>query len=87
MKTSLEIIKAFVVWLELFSKENPENEVSLESFILWLNSKLFSADHIDESEHKSETLNMELSFLLVLQNRYYKAYAKESIGSVRVIIP
>jgi DNA-binding MarR family transcriptional regulator len=87
MKTSLELIKEIVVWLEIFSKENPENELSLESFILWLNSKLFSADHIDESEHKSDTLNMELSFLLVLQNRYYRAYAKKVLGQSELSSP
>ena len=87
MKTSLELIKEIVDWLELFSKEYPENELSLESFILWLNSKIFSANHIDESEHKSETLNMELSFLLVLQNRYYRAYAKKVLGQSELSSP
>lgn len=87
MKTSFEIIKELVHWLEIFSKENPENEHSLESFILWLNSKLFSGNHMDESEHNPETLNMELSFLLVEQSKFYKAYVKRVLGESELTSP
>ena len=80
MKTSIEIISEIIHWLELFNKENPDNEMSLESFILWLNSKLFAGIHIDKSTHGNEMLDMELSFLLALQHRYYKAYAKKVLG-------
>ena len=80
MSTSIEIIKEIVQWLERFHKENPENELSLESFILWLNSKLFSESHIENTSHSHESLDMELSFLLVMQSRYYKAYVKKILG-------
>ena len=87
MKTSIEIIKEFLHWLEIFSKENPENEPSLESFILWINSKLFSGNHMDESDQNSETLNMELSFLLVEQSKFYKAYVKKVLGESELTSP
>lgn len=87
MKTSLEIIKEIVYWLEIFSKENPENEPNLESFILWLNSKLFSENHMDESENSPGTLDMELSFLLVMQSKFYKAYAKKVLGQSELSSP
>lgn len=87
MKTSLEIIKEIINWLEIFNKENPENELSLESFILWLNSKLFSENHGELSTHQSESLDMEFSFLLVLQSRYYKAYVKKVLGQSELSSP
>ena len=87
MKTSLEIIKELVHRLELFSEENPDSEMSLESFILWINSKLFAGDHTHQSTHGNESLEMELSFLLALQNRYYRAYAKKVLGQSELSSP
>ena len=87
MKTSLEIIKELVHWLEIFNKENPENELSLESFVLWLNSKLFSDHHMDNSVQNPEKIDMELSFLLVMQSKFYKAYAKKVLGQSELTSP
>jgi DNA-binding MarR family transcriptional regulator len=87
MKTSIEIIKEIVHWLEKFDKDNRDNERSLESFILWLNSRIFSDDHIENSLHGPETLDMELSFLLVMQSRYYKAYVKKVLGQSALSSP
>lgn len=87
MKTSLEIIKELVQWLEEFSSVTSENELGLESFILWLNSRLFSEEHIDKSSYNHETIDMQLSFLLVMQSRHYKSYAKKSLGSSELSSP
>jgi DNA-binding MarR family transcriptional regulator len=87
VKASIKIIKEIVDWFEQFLKEHPENGFSLESFILWLNSKLFSDNHIDKSEYNPEALDMELSFLLVMQSRYYKAYVKKVLGETELSSP
>jgi len=80
MKTSIEIVKEIIHWLELFNKENPDIEMNIESFILWLNSKLFAGDQIHQSSQGTEMLNMELTFLLIIQNRHYKTYTKKVLG-------
>ena len=80
MKTSLEIIRELIQRLEIFTEENPDSEIDLKSFIIWLNSKLFADEHTDPSAHDHEVLDMELSFLLALQNRHYKSYAKAALG-------
>lgn len=87
MKSSIEIIKDILHWLELYSQEQPENELSTTSFILWLNSKLFSENHADASVHAPEMLDMELAFLLVMQSKYYKAYAKKVLGQSELSSP
>lgn len=87
MKTSLELLSDIIHWLEIFNKENPESEMSLEAFILWLNSKLFTEHHDAKSVHNDDILDMELSFLLALQNRHYKIYAKKALGDSELSSP
>jgi len=36
-------------------------------------------EHANQSEHDQDILDMELTFLLALQNRHYKAYTKDAL--------
>ena len=87
MKSSLEIVKEIVHWLEEYQNENHTDDYSLESFIIWLNSQLFSEGKFEKSKHSPESLDMELSFLLVMQNRFYKTYAKKVLGESELTSP
>ena len=87
MKTSFKVINELIQWFETFTEENPDSEIDLNSFIIWLNSKLFADEHANQSNHNHDVLNMELSFLLALQNRHYKAYAKEALGESELSSP
>ena len=87
MKSSFDIIKDIVNWLEEYQKEEHTDELSLESFIFWLNSRLFSESYAEKSKQSSEMLDMELSFLLVMQSRYYKTYAKRVLGESELTSP
>jgi DNA-binding MarR family transcriptional regulator len=87
MKSSIEIIKEIVQWLEEYNNENHNEKHSLESFILWLNSRLFSENHGEKSQHIAELLDMELSFMLVMQSKYYKSYAKRVLGESELTSP
>lgn len=79
MNTSLQVTKELIQWLEEFSQEKPETEIGLESFIIWLNSRLFADRHKNVKGHNHGDLDMEVSFLLSLQNRHYKAYVKGAL--------
>ena len=87
MKSSIEIIKEMVQWFEDYQNESHKDDLSLESFILWLNSKLFSESQTQQSQQSHDMLNMELSFLLVMQSRYYKVYAKKVLGDSELTSP
>ena len=87
MTSSLDILKNIVHWLEEYQNENLTDDHSLESFIIWLNSRLFSDGRAEKSKHNTELLDMELSFLLVMQSRYYKAYAKKVLGESELTSP
>ena len=80
MKNTIGIIQELIQWFEKFGESNPDSEIDLNSFIIWLNTKLFEDDHKDHADHHNAHLDMELSFLLTLQNRYYKTYAKEALN-------
>jgi len=79
MKTSFEVIKEVIQWFETYTEEHPDSEGDINSFIIWLNSKLFADGHANQSDHDQDILDMELTFLLALQNRHYKAYAKDAL--------
>ena len=87
MKSSLDILKDIVDWLEEYQNDNHIDEHSLESFIIWLNSRLFTKGHAEKTQHSPEMLDMELSFLLVMQSRYYKTYAKRVLGESELTSP
>jgi DNA-binding MarR family transcriptional regulator len=87
MKSTIEIIKEIVHWYEEYQKAHHNTDLSLESFVLWLNSQLFSEEHSENDQHTPEMLDMELSFMLVMQSRYYKAYAKKVLGESELTSP
>lgn len=79
MKTSLKAILELIQWFETYTEENPDSEHELNSFIIWLNSKLFEDRDDNLTVHDQDILDMELTFLLALLNRHYKAYAKDAL--------
>ena len=83
----VEILKEIIQWLEDYQNDKQTDDRSLESFILWLNSRLFSESHPEKSPHSPEMLDMELSFMLVMQSRFYKAYAKRVLGESELTSP
>jgi hypothetical protein len=87
MKSTLDLLKEILHWLEAYQDEGQAHECTLESFIIWLNSRLFSEGHAEHSHHSPDMLDMELSFLLVMQSRYYKAYAKKVLGESELTSP
>ena len=80
MKNTIGIIQELIEWFEKYLEANPDAELDINSFIIWLHTKLFEDEHADHADHHSADLDMELTFLLALQNRYYKTYAKEALN-------
>jgi DNA-binding MarR family transcriptional regulator len=87
MKSSLEILKEIIDWFEEYQKMKHTDEYDLNSFIIWLNSRLFSEGKAEKSQLSPESLDMELSFLLVMQSRYYKTFAKKVLGESELTSP
>jgi len=87
MEKLLSITADLIKWFGLYTKENEAPDLDLKSFIIWLNSKLFADEHENHSKHDTDLLDMELTFLLALQHRHYKAYAKEALGESELTSP
>lgn len=87
MKPSLEILKDILHWLEKYQNEKHTDDHDLNSFIIWLNSRLFSDGTPERPQHNPESLDMNLSFLLVMQSRYYKTFAKKVLGESELTSP
>ena len=87
MNKSLNTIAELINWLELYTEQNAAEDVNLNSFIVWLNSKLFAHENEAHSKHDTDSLDMELTFLLVIQQRHYKAYAKAALGESELSSP
>jgi len=80
MKNALGILSELIQWFEKFIEANPDTELDIQSFIIWLNTQLFDDVHSDHANSHHVDLDMELTFLLTLQNRYYRTYAKEALN-------
>jgi DNA-binding MarR family transcriptional regulator len=79
MGTSFEIIQKLVGWVDQFTQDQDKKEISIEDFLVWLNSRVFSDNHTHIDHHDKDQVNMELSFLLIMQNRHFKSYAKKAL--------
>lgn len=80
MSTSFNIIHTLVDWVDQFTKDQNKTEFSIEEFLVWLNSKIFPPDNPHHDGFDEAQINMELSFLLIVQNRHFKSYAKKALG-------
>ena len=87
MNNSLKITTELINWLGLYAEENSKDDLDLNSFIIWLNSKLFADEHADHSNHDTDIIDMEMTFLLALQHRHYKAYVKSALGESELSSP
>jgi len=87
MNKSLNTLGELINWLAIYTEQSATEDVNLNSFIIWLNSKLFADENEDQSKLDTDILDMELTFLLVLQQKHYKAYAKAALGESELSSP
>ena len=79
MGTSYSIIHELLDWVDQFTKDQDKADISIEEFLIWLNSKVFSNDNSNHDHLDEGQVNMELSFLLIMQNRHFKSYTKKAL--------
>ncbi|MBT3382916.1 MAG: MarR family transcriptional regulator [Prolixibacteraceae bacterium] len=79
MNKSLNIVKEFISFLEKYSQEKGNEPSDFKEFILWVNEYIFDNNQSEKLGHGSNDLNIELTFLLITQSKYYKAYVKKAL--------
>jgi len=85
MKNSFKILQELIGLLDTFEKDATE-KAKLEDFVLWLNSELF--DKTNENKEidiqENNVLDMELTHLLIMQNKHFKNYSKQALKNSKI---
>lgn len=87
MNNSLNIVAELVEQLERFESEKGHEPKDLKEFTVWLNQVVFEHHNSSESGHGENDIDMELTFLLIMQNKHYKAYCKEALVETEIKSP
>ena len=87
MNTSLSLIKELVEWVGKFEDERGTTGFTIEDFLIWMNTQIFIQDSESDQDIDDKHINMELSFLLIMQTRHYKTYAKQALSESELSSP
>lgn len=87
MNNSLDIITELIEHVKRFKNEKGQEPKDVKEFIIWLNQFLFEQYHALESSHDENDIDMELTFLLIMQSKHYKMYCKEALVNTDINSP
>jgi len=87
MNNSLNIIAELIKHVKRFENEKGQEPKDVKEFIIWLNQLLFEQYHALESSHDENDIDMELTFLLIMQSKHYKMYCKEALINTDINSP
>lgn len=78
------ILKELITWIEKFEAQSSQDKKNLRDFLIWLNSKVFDESSSHHSVDDIHMIDMELTFLLIMQNKHYKSYSKKVLGNSEI---
>jgi len=87
MNNSLNILTELIELLNRFEREKGQEPKDLKEFTIWLSQLLFEPHSSAEHSHEETDINMELTFLLIMQNKHYKTYCKEAFVNTEINSP
>lgn len=87
MNNSLKIVNELIEYLNRYENEKGQEPKDVKEFIIWLNQFLFEQYHALESSHDENDIDMELTFLLIMQSKHYKMYCKEAFINTDINSP
>ena len=87
MNSSLNIVAEIVDYLNKYKNEKGFEPTALKDFILWLNGFIFDQKHTPESGDEENNLNLELTYLLIMQSKHYKMYCKKALQGSEINTP
>jgi len=87
MNNSLNIVTELVEQLKRFESEKGQEPKDVKEFTVWLNQVVFEHHTSLESGHGENDIDMELTFLLIMQNKHYKTYCKEALVDTEIKSP
>jgi len=87
MKKSINYIKELLDYLDRFISAKGKEPDNLKEFLIWMDDRVFDREHDSEQFHSDSNPDMELSFLLIMQNKHYKMYSKKVLQDTEVGSP
>ena len=87
MNNSLNIIAELIEYLNKFENEKGKEPKDVKEFTIWLNQFVYEQQHSLESSHEENDIDIELTFLLIMQSKHYKKYCKEALANTEINSP
>jgi DNA-binding MarR family transcriptional regulator len=87
MSHLLNIINELIDYLKRYEKEKGHEPADVKEFTIWLNQFVYKQKHSLESGHEENSIDMELTFLLIMQNKHYKSYCKQALVNTDINSP
>ncbi|MFB6341388.1 MarR family winged helix-turn-helix transcriptional regulator [Saccharicrinis sp. FJH62] len=87
MNNSLHIVTELVEQLKRFESEKGQEPKDIKEFTVWLNQVVFEHHTSLESGKEETEIDMELTFLLIMQSKHYKTYCKEALVETEINSP
>jgi DNA-binding MarR family transcriptional regulator len=86
MEKSLDIVNKMVSYLQKYSNENGKEPGDFKEFVLWLNEYVIDPTQTTEKRHENH-IDIELTFLLIMQSKHYKMYCKKALLNSEINTP
>jgi len=87
MNNSLNIVAELIEQLKRFENEKGQEPHDVKEFTIWLNQVVFEHHTSLEAGHEENDIDMELTFLLIMQSKHYKTYCKEALIDTEINSP
>ena len=87
MSNTLNIVKDLIEHLRRFEIEKGQEPQDVKEFAIWLSQLLFESHNSLESNQDESNIDMELTFLLIMQSKHYKTYCKEALINTEINSP
>lgn len=87
MNNSLNIVTALIEQIKRFESEKGQEPQDIKEFTIWLNQVVFEHHTSLKSGHEEDDIDMELTFLLIMQSKHYKMYCKEALVDTEINSP
>lgn len=87
MNHTINILKELLEYLNRFKKEKGKEVKDVKEFAIWLSKSVFQQDTRMVSDLDENDTDMELTFLLIMQSKYYKTYCKDALANSGINSP
>ena len=87
MSNTLNILAELIEHLRRFEIEKGHEPKDVKEFAIWLSRLMFESHNSLHSNNEKDNIDMELTFLLIMQSKHYKMYCKEALANTEINSP